>query len=220
MTRYVLRTLLQARGRLVLSVGGVALALALMLALDAIVGGTEARITAYIDHSGADVWVSQTGVRTMHMSASALPVNTVQQVRAVPGVASVTPILYVDDDRRRPGARRGLRDRAAARCGERCALGCGRERPFLPPAARSSIVGSRPRPAPGWGTRSPSSGAFIITGLSVGTANITSSVAVVPFADFARLRGGDQTVSYLLVRAEPHAWRRTLPPQSGIRCRG
>jgi len=57
-----------------------------MLALDAIVEGMTARITAYIDHSGADVFVSQSGVRNMHMASSTLPVSIVSKVQAVPGV--------------------------------------------------------------------------------------------------------------------------------------
>jgi putative ABC transport system permease protein len=205
MNGYALRTLLQARGRLVLSVGGVALALALMLALDAIVGGTESRITAYIDHSEADIWVSQAGVRTMHMSASTLPAAVVEQVRAVPGVSSVTPILYVSTmivvGQERVGAYViGLPTDAASGVlwdVEGTAI----------PSPGGAIVdrGVAAEAGAGLGDRVTILGQpFTITGLSGGTTNLVSSVVVVPFADFARLRGGDQTVSYLLVRAKPH----------------
>jgi putative ABC transport system permease protein len=95
MIGYVLQSMRRSRGRLLLSVGGVALAIALMLALDAVLAGTETQITAYVDHSEADIWVSQTGVRTMHMSASALPLSIVDKVEGVLGVERVTPILYV-----------------------------------------------------------------------------------------------------------------------------
>jgi putative ABC transport system permease protein len=202
MTRYALRTLVQARGRLLLSVGGVALALALMLALDAIVSGTESRITAYIDHSGADVWVSQSGVRTMHMSASALPVATIDKVRAVPGVAAVTPILYVSTmilvGQERVGAYViGVPPNAVSGVlwdVDGAAI----------PAAGGAVVdrGVAAKAGVGLGGQITVLGApFMVTGLSSGTANLVSSVVVIPFADFARLRGDDQTVSYLLVRA-------------------
>jgi putative ABC transport system permease protein len=86
MYHLALRNLVQNRTRLMVSTGGVALALTLILALDAILVGAERQTTAYIDHSGADVIVSQRGVRTMHMSASALPLAVVDAIAAVPGV--------------------------------------------------------------------------------------------------------------------------------------
>ena|SRR6266436_8282711 len=84
MFRYALRNLLQNKIRLVISVGGVALALSLILALDAIMTGVESRLTAYIDHSGADVFVSKAGVRNMHMVSSTLPASAVDKVRVIP----------------------------------------------------------------------------------------------------------------------------------------
>jgi hypothetical protein len=68
MTRLAFRNLFQNRVRLIISTGGVALALLLILALDAIFTGVEQRITAYIDYSGADIWVSQSDVFNMHMA--------------------------------------------------------------------------------------------------------------------------------------------------------
>ena len=47
--------------RLLVSVGGVALALSLTLSLDAIYAGVANQLTTYIDRSGADAWVSQPG---------------------------------------------------------------------------------------------------------------------------------------------------------------
>src|SRR6266700_8247801 len=95
MFRYALRNLLQNKIRLVISVGGVALALTLILALDAIMTGVEGRLTAYIDNSGADVFVSQPGVRNLQMVSSSLPASVVDKVQAVPGVTAVTPIMYL-----------------------------------------------------------------------------------------------------------------------------
>ncbi len=92
-----LRNLCQNTVRLLISVGGVALALMVILAFDAIFTGVEGQLTAYIDHSRADVFVAQAGVRNLHMSASWLPASVVDQVKRVPGVESATPILYVTD---------------------------------------------------------------------------------------------------------------------------
>src|SRR5512146_115313 len=89
------RNLFQNRARLLISVGGVALALMLILSLDAIFAGVERQVTAYIRHSGADVFVAQSGVRNMHMAASSLAAGVADQVAMQPGVASVTLILYL-----------------------------------------------------------------------------------------------------------------------------
>ena len=73
MFRLAFRNLTQNRPRFLLSVGGVGLALTLVLFFGAVFNGASSRLTVYIDHAGADVWVSQAGVRNMHMSSSALP---------------------------------------------------------------------------------------------------------------------------------------------------
>ncbi|MBI5349592.1 MAG: ABC transporter permease, partial [Chloroflexi bacterium] len=57
MIRLAFRNLFQNRARLMISVGGVALSLLLILSLDAIFTGVEGQVTAYIDHSGADIFV-------------------------------------------------------------------------------------------------------------------------------------------------------------------
>ena len=62
------RNLTRQRLRFALSAAGVGLALLLILALDAIYSGVLRQVTAYPDHAGAPVIVSQRGVQTMHMS--------------------------------------------------------------------------------------------------------------------------------------------------------
>src|SRR3989337_1008607 len=95
MLRLAFRNLFQSRARLLISVGGVGLALLLILTLDAIFSGVEQQVTAYIDHSGADVFVSQSGVRNMHMAASSLPASVEKKGKPVPGIEAGTPILYI-----------------------------------------------------------------------------------------------------------------------------
>lgn len=88
------RSLFQDRRRAVLSSGGVAAALLLVLLLDGIVAGAMRQVTAYLGSSPADAVVAQKGVRTMHMSMSALPPDTVARVRAVDGVAWADGLQY------------------------------------------------------------------------------------------------------------------------------
>lgn len=201
MLRLALRNLVQRRARLVAAVGGVALALVLILSLDAIFTGVEEQVTAYVDRTGAEIFVSQEGVRTMHMASSWLPADVVDRVRAVEGVASATPILYLTNvvaigSRSSPAYVIGLPPDAPAGGPWRIVQGA----PI--PAAGEAIVdrGVAERSGAGVGDAVTILGSrFTIGGLSEGTATIVSSVAFVSLEDFARLRGDDRTVSFVLV---------------------
>lgn len=205
MWRLAYRNLFQSKARLAISVAGVALALTLVLALDAIFAGAEGQITAYIDRSGADIFVSQAGVRNMHMAASALPGAVVADLRAVPGVAEAVPILYVThlvavgDEQRiayiiglQPGATMGAPWRMAA----------GRASPASGEAVLDASVADALGVGLG-GTVTILGREFVVAGLSGGTANLVNSIAFIAMDDFARLRGGTGAVSYVLVRAAP-----------------
>lgn len=112
-----LYNLLHDRLRFGLNVLG--MALALVLVLDAILAGFEGPLAAPIERSGAEVWVSQKGVRNLHMVLSTLPEGVVEEVAGVPGVASATPMLYTTQILKGPGGSRssyvfGLTDDAQA----------------------------------------------------------------------------------------------------------
>lgn len=196
------RNLFSQRARLVMSVAGVGLALLLVLALNAVFAGATQRVTAYIDHSGADVVVSQRGVTTMHMSNSALPLSLMARAREVPEVASVAPILYrsvvlktangqaityligyrtgggpwgeVEGARKPPPGGVVIDEQIAKR------LGVSRDDSL-------TIAGRTAR----------------ISGLMTGTTSIVSSVSFLDFDAFAAAAGATDTASYLLVRARP-----------------
>lgn len=196
------RNLTRSRVRLAASVGGVALALSLTLALDAIYDGVADQLTTYVERAGADVWVAQSGVRNLHMVASTLPESVVEEVAAVPGVAEVTPILEATDtvaagDERTVVYVIGLP--AGAPIGgpwdvvEGSALvGPGEiivDRGFARKAGVTigdsvDVLGGQAR----------------IVGLSRGTASLVNSVAFVSFDDFRAMRGGAPVISFALVR--------------------
>lgn len=205
MFHLALSNLTQNKTRLLIAVGGVGLALTLVFFIGAVFTGAEGRLTAYIDRAGADVWVSQAGVRTMHMSASALPVSVVDEVKAVPGVAQAMPILYADA-------------LIQAKGNEYIAYVFG-----LPPDAP---FGRPPRIVAGAATVGP--GEVIIdhaiatqaglrvgdrvtvlgqelriTGLTSGASSIASSTSFVTMEDFARVHGQGQVISYVLVKVAP-----------------
>jgi putative ABC transport system permease protein len=201
------RNLTRNRVRFLASVGGVALAFSLILALDAIFAGVSEQLSAYIDRAGADVWVSQAGVRNLHMVNSSLPASVTQEVEAVDGVSAVTPILEATDT-----------------------IGAGDERSVvylvgLPPGApmggpwdvvegaaqvdRGEIIvdrGFARRAGVGIGDRVDVLGHHArIVGVSVGTASLVNAVAFVALADFQAARNDTRIVSFVLVRIEPGA---------------
>ena len=198
------RNLFQSKIRLVMSTGGLALALLLVLALDAMLTGIQTQVSAYIDRSGADVWVAQKGVRNMHMASSTLTVATIDQVRAVSGVASVTPILFQLSTVTGGGASHivyviGLPADPAAGAPWSVVAGTG------VPGAGETVIDRSVANDSGVGLGSSVSilgQRFRVIGLTEGTLNIVNSVAFISMADFMAIRGSSESVSYLLVKTE------------------
>ena len=205
MLRLAFRNLCQSKVRLVISVGGVALALTLIMALDAIYTGAERRVTAYIENSEADVWVAQSGVRNLYMVSSWIPASVAGDVEDAPGVEAVTPIMYLGGT-----------------------LDAGEERSLayvigLPEDAEMGrpwhIVEGTSVPGPGEavidsgvakrfglkiGNRVEVLGRELeVAGLSRDTATITGSEAFISTSDFEQVRGDGQTISFVLARIEP-----------------
>ena len=216
------RSLAGNRARFLVSVGGVALALSLTLALEAIYAGVANQLTTYIERSGADVWVAQAGVRNLHMVASSLPDSVSAAVGAIPGVASVTPVLEATDT-----------------------IAAGEERAVayvvgLPAGALMGgpwdVVEGSDRVGPGetivdrgfarkagvtLGDRvTILGGEATIIGLSEGTASLLNSVAFVSFDDFRTMRGGAPVVSFVLVKLAPGASADTVAAEIGRKVPG
>ena len=196
------RNLTRSWVRLVASIGGVALALSLTLALDAIYAGVANQLTTYIERAGADVWVAQSGVRNLHMVASTLPEAVVDQVRAIDGVATITPILEATDtvaagDERAVVYVIGLPPEASMGGPWDIAEGSARVGPgeiiidwsFARKAGVGigdtvGVLGDKAR----------------IVGLSRGTASLVNSVAFIAFDDFRAMRGDAPVLSFALVK--------------------
>jgi putative ABC transport system permease protein len=87
------RNLTQEKTRLALSIGGVALAIMLMLILDGFQVGMYQQITSYLEHSPGSVVVAQEGVGNLLGATSLLPLGATSQVQTVEGVAHAVPIL-------------------------------------------------------------------------------------------------------------------------------
>lgn len=196
--------LLQNKARLGLSVGGLGLALTLVLFFGAVWAGASGRLTAYIDNSGADVYVSQRGVRTMHMSSSVLPASVSDQVKAVPGVVQVVPILYAED--------------MIQAGGKRYIAYVFGVPPGAPMGGPWRIVEGASEPGPGEAIIDHAIAAkagvgvgdrvivlgmeMRIAGLTSGTSSVVSSATFIQMEDFAHVRGAGQVISFVLVKVK------------------
>ena len=202
MIRLALRNLFQNKVRLLISVGGVALALLLILALDAIFTGVESRVTAYINNSGADVWVSQEDVFNMHMASSSLPDSVARKVKIIPAVESVSPILYLTNnviagDERNLAYIIGLPERATL--GIPWNVASGRALPRKGEAIIDSNVAEKS--GIGLGDTVEILGEdFKVVGLTRETSSLTNSIAFISMKDFENIRNNYGTFSFLLVR--------------------
>lgn len=78
--------------RLFAAIGGVGLALMLILLLDGLWAGIETSITTYEDNVGAELYVAQRGARNFIGATSQLPTETVATVSADPDVEWAVPV--------------------------------------------------------------------------------------------------------------------------------
>lgn len=199
------KNLFEGRTRFVISVGGVALSILLILVLDGVFAGSKKQTTVYIDKTPYDLVVSQRGVKNLHMTTSFYPASKISEVKRVKGVKSVAFILYTTDylvsENNRsvayvigyePGRLGGPwtmaeGDAAKLKKGqiiidERIAGKHG-----LKVGDRISVLGR----------------SFKIGGLTKETVTIVNSIAFLRFDDFERIRGLRGVVSYAFVNVEP-----------------
>ena len=198
------RNLSQSRTQFLLGVGGGALALLLMLSLDALLAGSEEDLVAYILQSGADVFVAQEGVKNMHMAASSITLRDMSRAAHAEGVVSASPILYTTSviEAGRADVLSYIIgfDPAEPLGGPRTVVAgstrLGRDEAIIDEAvARSQELGL--------GDEVELLGqTFTIVGLTSGLTNIVNSVTFVHMDDFQELRGSD-AISYALLDIEP-----------------
>lgn len=93
MTYLAFRNLFQHKFRLLLSVGGVALAIMLIVLLNGFLSGIYVQVTAYLDNTPADLVIAQDGVTNLLSATSILPPEAETLARGVGGIAGITPII-------------------------------------------------------------------------------------------------------------------------------
>lgn len=207
------RNLARERTRLAISVGGVALAVVLILVMGGVFAGAEEHAVAYIRNQPAELWLMQGGVENMHMASSILSPGTVSRVRVVEGVEDAAGVLYAN---------------AGVDVGDALVFsyvfGVEPDAPFGGPwevttgvsrPARGEVVMDRvlaARHGLDLGDTVNILGRdLVIAGLSEDTFGIATSVTFVHKTTLAELMSVPaDTVSYVLVQAEPGVEPSTL----------
>lgn len=205
MYRWAWKTLMSQRAILVSSSAGVAGAFVLVVFFHAVFTGESEQIVAYIRNTDADIWVMQSGVSNMHMASSFIWDWKADQVAEIPGVAYVTPILYLNStvkagDRNWFAYIVGLQPES--RNGGPWALTAGQSMPgrgqAVIPAVLSDLSGLGLEDEIFITDRS-----FKVVGLSDGTFSMANPVMFVHFADLEDILSSVGTISYLLVTTQP-----------------
>ena len=86
------RNLFNDKTRLALSIGGVALAVMLILLLNGFLNGMYSQVSAYLNHASGSLIVAQDGVSDLLAVSSQLPASAASSVKTR-GAAKVVPIL-------------------------------------------------------------------------------------------------------------------------------
>ncbi len=214
------RNLVQSRTQFSLGIGGVALALLLMLALDALLTGAGENLVAYITQSGADIFVAQEGVKNMHMATSAITRRDVSLASHAAGVTSASSILYTGGTVKAGGA-------------EVLSYIIGFD-PAEPLGGPNQVIAGttdlREDEAIIDGVVARSQGlglgdeieilgeTFTIAGLTEGLTNIVNSITFIRLQDFQKLRRSE-AISYALLKVksgyDPETVAATITARNG-----
>lgn len=200
------RNLIQNRTQFFLGVGGIMLAVLLMLALDALLAGSEENLVAYIEQSGADIFVAQDGVRNMHMAASAITWRDMVVASHARGVVSASPILFTTTTLKAGSADilsyiigfdpdEPLGGPPSVMVGT---TQLGKDEAIIDDAIARTQGVSLGDEVEVFGEP------FTVVGITRGLTNIVNSVSFIRLQDFQKLRAGD-AISYALLAVAPEA---------------
>lgn len=207
MLTWALRSLLADRGALLASAAGVGLALLLAIVVEGVFAGEAEQIVAYPKRAGADVWAMQEGVANMHMATSFVHEARIADVAALPGVAAVEDILYVNGFLEAAGDEWfaylvGQRDGASF--GGPWAMAEGRAVHGPGEVVLPDVIAGKSEVGLG-DTVSVAARTLTVVGLSSGTYSMANPVVFLHRQDLAAVLDAPRSTSYLLVEIEEGA---------------
>lgn len=198
------RNLFESPTRMLIGVGGVALAMVLVLALDGVFAGALKGVTAYIDTTKFDIVVAQEGVRNLHMTSSQFSESNIDRIRNVTGVSEADPILFTSAFLI-AGDRRSLVYLIGYQEGR---LGGPPSTSLAPSRLEEDDIVIDERVASEMGLAIGDEVTvlgrdFRVAGFVTGTLSVTNSVAYIRFEDFEAATRMRNTASFGLVEVRP-----------------
>jgi putative ABC transport system permease protein len=205
MLTWLIKTLWRQKGGVLTSATGVALALVLVVVMDAAFVGESNQIVAYIRHKDADVWVMQQGVNNMHMATTFVWDWKAERIANLPGVNQATAILYVNTVIKAGGRNWFTYVLGLEPDGQRAGpwlMASGKSHPgpgeIVLPQVFSDMTGLM------LGDKAEiADQEFTIVGFSSETFSMANSIAFVSFSDLEEVLSTSGTISFVLVDAEP-----------------
>jgi putative ABC transport system permease protein len=101
---YAFKTLVNQRGRFIITSFGIALCIILMLFLLAIFRGVATGCMRYINESDADLWILQKHTSNIMRGTSLLMMNQGNIIKEIPGVKQVAPVFFFSSSVKTPDA--------------------------------------------------------------------------------------------------------------------
>ena len=95
MDMYAVRTLRSQPLRLMLTIGGIALCIILMLFLSAVYRGAADGSVEYIRQNKTDLWVLQRNATNILRGSSLVSAVQGKKIQMIPGIKAVSPVLFV-----------------------------------------------------------------------------------------------------------------------------
>lgn len=205
MLRWAWKSLITQWASLISSTLGIASAFLLVIFFDAVFRGESTQIVAYIRHTKPDVWVMQNGVTNMHMASSFLWDWKAEKIATLPGVKQATPILYLNSpvhigNRAWFSYIVGLTPQSTR--GGPWKMHSGNAQPASGEAIIPSVIAEKMGLKLGDAIRITDH-TLNVVGISEETFSMANSITFVSFDDLEDIISVSNTVSYVLVDAEP-----------------
>lgn len=205
MLRWAWKSLVTQWTSLISSTLGIASAFLLVIFFDAVFTGESNQIVAYIRHTKPDVWVMQNGVTNMHMASSFMWDWKAEKIATLPGVKQATPILYLNSpvhigNRAWFSYIVGLKPQSTR--GGPWKMNSGSAQSLSGEAIIPRVIAEKMGLRLGDPIRITDH-TLKVVGISEETFSMANSITFVSFDDLEDIISAANTVSYVLVDAEP-----------------
>lgn len=205
------RNLFQEKLRFIISSGGVALAIMLILVLNGFFAGLNRQVTAYLDNTPVDLVVAQKGLRNFVGTTSIVPLSAITDIEKVPGVKKVIPVfvsyavLEIEgrkifdliigfDPKKGGGPWKMEKGNPNIKNGEMIYDQTAARRSHLKLGDKVNLLGKE----------------FKIVGLSGGTSSWMTGTSFITFNSAARLRRTSGTAGFILVSVNNRSQNKTV----------